>query len=264
MRTFWLILAIILITFGTYYAISYITLPPSPNRVGDESMSLSKVTQVATNVQVANTWTNTPGSTLIFYIFPTIKDRTSISGNEYATAIQIGNKLQFNILISPDAGMGSLMAPAQLAISVGGNIEAVDINSIPLQRWSCVVISKQGRIFNIYVNGTLKVSYTCTAMPDSDNTNTMKVGDKRLGGKIALISLAPYAMHSHDIRMLVKETTNTDGKPYLSDDSSLPIIPVPDLSMFNFNFLSVFMCPGGNCTKPKRPGPMEQWQSQYA
>ena len=160
--------------------------------------------------------------------------------------------------------MGSLMAPAQLAISVGGNIEAVDINSIPLQRWSCVVISKQGRIFNIYVNGTLKVSYTCTAMPDSDNTNTMKVGDKRLGGKIALISLAPYAMHSHDIRMLVKETTNTDGKPYLSDDSSLPIIPVPDLSMFNFNFLSVFMCPGGNCTKPKRPGPMEQWQSQYA
>jgi hypothetical protein len=264
MRTFWLILAIILITFGTYYAISYITLPPSPNRVGDESMSLSKVTQVATNVQIANTWTKTPGSSMIFYIFPTIKDRTSVSGNEYATALQIGNKLQFNILISPDAGMGSLMAPAQLAVSVGGKIETIDITSIPLQRWSCVVISKQGRIFNIYVNGNLKVSYTCTAMPDSDPTQSMKVGDLRLGGKIALISLAPYAMRSRDVRILVKDTTDTNGKPYLSDDSSLPVIPVPDLSMFNFNFLSIFMCPGGNCSAPKRPGPMEQWQILYA
>jgi hypothetical protein len=92
----------------------------------------------------------------------------------------------------------------------------------------------------------------------------MKVGDPRLGGKIALISLAPYAMQTGEVRTLMKETTAVDGKPYLSTDDSIPGIPIPDFSMFNMDLLSAFMCPGGNCTKPKRPGPMEQWQEMYA
>jgi len=255
MRIIWLVFAIILLTFGTYYAISYITAPPAANRIGDEVIQLNTKKQVATNVEVNKSWNNTPGSTLIFYISPTITDRTSVSGNEYATAIQIGNLLTFNILVAPDAGQGSLMAPARLNISVNGKIESIDITSIPLQRWSSVVIVKQGRIFNIYVNGRLTNSYSCTAMPDSDPTQALKVGDQRLGGIIALMSLAAYPMQASDVRALVRDTVDTDGKPYLSSNS--PTISLPSLKFS-------FMCPGGNCNTPKKAGPMEQWQTVYA
>jgi hypothetical protein len=236
------------------------TLPTSPNRIGPEKISLSTLTQVGTDNDLTNNWNTPAGSTLIFYISPLINDRTSVVGNEYATAVSIGKKQSLNILIAPDSGRSTMMAPATLQIIVNGQTypDVVDIDSIELQKWNCVAIVKQGRVFNIYVNGVLSVSHTCTAMPVYDNTQPLRVGDPRLGGTIALISLAPYAMQLNDIQNLIKDATDMDNKPYLS--SELPSIPSFSLSGLS----DVFMCPGGNCTTNKMPAPMYQWTTRYA
>jgi hypothetical protein len=240
------------------------TLPISPNRLGSEKVTLSKVSQVGTNVDLTSSWIDSPASTLFFYISPTIKDRTSVSGNEYATAVNIGNSQVLKILVAPDAGRSQMMAPAVLEVNVNGQSypDVIDIDMIQLQRWNCIAIVKQGRLFNIYVNGVLSVTHTCTAMPTYDSTQPLRVGDSRLGGTVALMSLAPYAMKVNDVQHMIRETSDMDNKPFLSSD--LPSLPEFSLNSFS-GLYSIFMCPGGNCNSSnKMPRPMYVWTSNYA
>jgi len=264
MRIYWFLAAIVILTYCVYTGVSMYTLPSPPNRLGAEKISLSTIRQVGTNVDLINNWNTQSGSTLFFYISPSINDRTSVSGNEYATAVNIGNSQILKILIAPDAGRSQMMAPAVLEVNINGqdNPDVIDINMIQLQSWNCVAIVKQGRLFNIYVNGILSVSHTCTAMPTYDSTQPLRVGDRRLGGTVALISLAPYAMQVNDVQNMMKDTNDTDNKPYLSTD--LPSLPEFSLDSINKLF-STIMCPGGNCSSSnKMPPPMYQWTSNYA
>lgn len=261
MRLYWFLAAIVILTYCVYSGVTMYTLPSPPNRLGSEKIALSKVSQVGTTVDLTSNWNNTPASTLFFYISPTINDRTSVSGNEYATALNIGNSQILKILVAPDAGRAQMMAPAVLEVNINGQNypDVIDIDVIQLQKWNCIAIVKQGRLFNIYVNGTLSVSHTCTAMPVYDSTQPLRVGDPRLGGTIALVNLAPYAMQVNDVQNMMKETSDMDNSPYLSSD-------LPSLPTFSMNGLySMFMCPGGNCKgSNKMPPPMYQWTTNYA
>lgn len=237
-------------------------LPKPYARIGkDDELSLSKTVQVITAEELKEPWTSNSGSSLIFYTNPTIIDRTAQSGNEYAKLVDIGTKQTFQILVAPDAGRGLNMAPARLEIYVKGyeNPEYAEIPNFPLQRWTAVVIVKNGRRFNIYLNGTLAVSHTCTAMPSFDDTQPLKIGDPRLGGKISFLSLAPYAMKTNEVRDLIKNSVDSSGKPYTPFNIMsifTPVMPsLPNVGLW---------CPGGNCTPPKRAGPLEQWSSPYA
>lgn len=262
MNPLWIIFGILLITYMIYKAISYALLPKhakSSARIGAEQINLSKVTQVIASEELNKAWTTTDGSTLMFFIFPEITDRTSVSGNEYANVIQIGTKQNFKLLVAPDAGRGYSMAPAVLEVFLKGSStpEIIDIPHVPLQRWTSVVIVKNGRKFNIYINGILRASHMCTAMPDFDATQPLRTGDLRLGGSIALMSILPYPMQTNDVRSYVAQSVDTTGKPYLSSGMSFP---VPDINVI----LSHISCPGGNCVTPKQSGPMEEWSSPYA
>ena len=260
MRFLWFLAAIVLLTYGVYYGVRYVALPKPPMQVGPEKMALSKKIQVADSEKLKASWYNTPGSTLLFYISPKIMDRTAAVGNEYVTAVQIGSKESLKILIAPDAGRGSMLAPAILEVFISGQqqSEIIDISNMPLQSWSFIAIVKQGRKFNIYVNGNLSASHTCTAMPDYDETQPLAIGDNKLGGTIALMSLAPYAMQLDDIQSIARDTMDTDNKPYLS--SELPMLPEFPLSAIT----GFFTCPGGNCNKNIKPGPFNKWTSIYA
>jgi hypothetical protein len=258
MRLYWLLAAILLITYGVYYSMRYIVSGRPLTSVGSETMDLSNVTMVANSEQLTTSWTNTEGSTLIVYLFPEIKDRTAVVGNEYADVVKIGSKQTLKILIAPDAGRSSMLAPAVLEIHTtdGSGPETVDINNLKLQRWNCIVIVKQGRKFNIYINGVISASHTCTAMPDFDS-RPLRIGNARLGGKAALVSIAPYPMQLEEIRTLVKDTMQNDGTPFLSSD--LPSLPEFSIEIPNF------ICPGGNCSSSNKvQSPMDQWSSSYA
>ena len=262
MRIYWLLAAIILLTYSIYYGARYAILPVPPTQLGPETMPLTDEKQIGTSDDVKTLWSSVPGSTLSFYIHPQIQDRTATVGNEYATALNIGDNQSIKFLIALDAGRSNMMAPVIFEVYTTGKSlpEVIDIPGIYLQRWSCVIIVKQGRKFNIYVNGKLTVSRVCESMPELDNTKSLRVGDskRRLGGMIGLVNLAPYAMQQSDVRSYVSETMGTDGKPYLVSD--LPALPVLSLESLR----DLFICPGGNCGSSKNPGPIDQWNSEYA
>lgn len=260
MSTFWILIGIVFLTYVIYRYVSYELLPKPIDRIGAEKIDISKLQQIIASEQLKSSWMSTAGSTLVFYISPEISDRTSISGNEYASIVQIGSKQNFKILVAPDAGRGYDMAPALLEVFIKGNSqpEIIEIPNVPLQRWTSIAIVKQGRKFNIYVNAKLMVSHMCTAMPDFDETQPLRIGDPRLTGEIALMSLASYPMQAPEIQELISNTVDTDGKPILSSGNTL--IPIPTMK----DIENIFICPGGNCTTPKKPGPMEEWSSPYA
>jgi hypothetical protein len=256
------VLLIFIASYLIYLLLAYLLLPKPFNRIGSEAeISLSKPIQVITSEELKGPWTSNSGSSLIFYINPTLIDRTAQNGNEYAKVVQIGTKQTFQLLVAPDAGRGLNMAPARLEIFVNGyaNPEYAEIPNFPLQQWTAVVIVKSGRRFNIYLNGTLAVSHMCTAMPDFDETQPLRVGDSRLGGTISLLSLAPYAMKTNEVRDLIRNSVDTSGKPYMPFTVMTlfrPVMPsLPNIGLW---------CPGGNCRTPKKAGPLEQWSSPYA
>lgn len=256
MRVVWLLIAVLLLTYAAVYNIQTIgTL--IPNRIGPESVNLSFPYQMTDSNSLTKAWASNSGSSLFFYIYPEIIDRTNSIGNEYATAIKIGSKQSLKIFTSSDAGRSELMAPAYLEIYVKGQAEPerVEIDNLQLQRWSCVVIIKQGRKFSIYINGKLTNAYMCSKMPDFDNSQTLVVGDPRLSGKIALMCLDPYVLSPSDIAKYTFDTMDGEGKPHLSSDRKAFTIPEFDLSFL--------LCPGGNCSVPKRLGHFEQWNANY-
>jgi hypothetical protein len=263
MNPLWILFGIVIISYLVYITVSYTLLPTNSigsSRIGPEQIDISsKIPAVISSEQLNNAWNTKEGSTLMFFVFPEVRDRTSVSGNEYANLVQIGNSQTFKILAAPDAGRGYAMAPAILEVYVKGSDtpENIELLNFPLQRWTSVVIVKDGRKFNIYINGFLKVTHMCTAMPDFDTTQPLAVGDVRLGGSIALMSLVSYPMMADEVRSYVAKSADTTGKPYLSSGLGFPL-PVID------GIFGLISCPGGNCVTPIQTGPLEQWSSPYA
>jgi hypothetical protein len=267
------ILALLIILYSIYWAIQYMLLPTSPTRVGNEQIDLSSATTIMTSDALRTLWSGksgTSGATLIFYVNPTIKDRTAVSGSEYANLVQIGSTCVFKILTAPDASRGLVLSPAQIVITespsaVGATnpTETIEIPNFPLQKWTAVAIVKQGRKFNIYINGKLKVSHMCTAMP-IDIDKPLIVGDVRLGGTLALMSIASRPMQSDEIRSIVQNTVDIDGKPHLYSNI-LPFLSFP--ISFPFSFMNSLLCPGGNCSTSGttlKIRPFEEWVTSYA
>lgn len=263
LQTILIIITMILFSYLIYLIISYVLLPAKFQQVGPDTMSLNKPSQAACSEILSNAWSSKTGSTLVFYINPTINDRTAQSGNEYANVVKIGGKQNLKLLIAPDAGRGILFAPAQFEIYLKDNLtpEKVDIPDFPMQKWTSVVIVKKGRRFNIYLNGNLSVSHTCTAMPDYDETAPLLVGDPRLGGSISLMSLSATALDTNEVRDLINGTVDTSGKPYTPTTfySTLSFL-IPTMPSIPTDF----WCPGGNCNTPKMAGPIERWNINYA
>jgi hypothetical protein len=263
------ILAIIGVSYLIYLLMAYLMLPSQIMRIGPDSISLTSSpggTQIINSEQLKSAWTSTSGSTLVFYINPVINDRTGQSGNEYANVVQIGSSQTFKLLVAPDAGRGLSMAPALLSIQIAKTTplspvapapEIVEIPNFPLQRWTGVAIVRQGRKFNIYLNGKLAVSHMCNTMSEFDPNQPLKVGDPRLGGTIEQMSLAPYALEAKDVRELYRATVDTSGKPVESIELS---------KLFKHLLPSLhnnWWCPGGNCSNNQGISPLEQWSSPY-
>lgn len=267
MSPLWIVVGIIIACYVIYRIVCYYqnkSLDATPNRVGPEKIDLSSVVSAIPSAEFQKAWNNTNGATLQFFIYPTISDRTSrTGGNEYATIFTAGTgeaaPLSLKILVTPDAGRGYSLAPAQLIVSeVNGTPEKIDLPEIPLQRWTSIIIVREGRKFNIYFNGTLTTSHMCTATPSDTGSNDLSVGDTKLTGTIALMTIASHPLDANDVRSYVKTAADTTGAPYLSSGMSLPVPTLSDIE-------KIFTCPFGNCSSAvSKAGPLQQWSSPYA
>ena len=67
MRIYWLLAAILLITYGVYYSVRYMVSGKQGLILGKEVMDLSVVNMVANSEIVKENWVDSPSSSLVFY-----------------------------------------------------------------------------------------------------------------------------------------------------------------------------------------------------
>ena len=175
---------------------------------------------------------------------------------------------------SPSSTASSAVAQSQKYI------ETLSLPPLPVQKWTFVTVSREGRRFDVYYNDTLVLSQKTMSMPISNVSNSsmggITSGSTGLQGQLAVANLYNYRMSSNDVSAMYTKYADTRGRPYLntvSDPTALSnlggIFPAY-ASTLSFNLLgfipSFNLCPSGGCFSPpaiQPANPLYDWSTQY-
>jgi hypothetical protein len=141
-------------------------------------------------------------------------------------------------------------APAQIS-----QPETVSIAGVPMQRWTQIAITFEGRTADFYVNGTLHTSTTLNNVPPSANTS-ISIVPGGLIGQVAYVQVWPRRLAVADVAANYTDTSDSQGRPFLGPNmmAALNNVKMPNL-----------FCPSGNCTGTQPSASKSQtWEFPYA
>ncbi len=139
--------------------------------------------------------------------------------------------------------------------SFGANTQNIPIPSIPLQRWTQVVMVSEGRSLDVYVNGQLATSDQLTNLPYSA-AGSIVIVPNNIMGQAAYIQVWPRRLTGSEIASNYADTSDSQGRPLLG-----PAI----LQTIKGVSLPNIFCSGGNCAGSSPAAqPSQTWEFPYA
>jgi hypothetical protein len=146
-------------------------------------------------------------------------------------------------------------AQQELVMQTEGATETIKIPSVPMQRWTQVTITWEGRTANFYINGALLKSWSLQNLPPLASTS-MSLRPDGCQGKIAWVQLWDRRLTSGEVATNYTSTSDSRGQP----DLGLNLIQ----SWKQLTLPNVF-CPAGGCagTQPSA-SPSQKWEFPYA
>jgi hypothetical protein len=135
------------------------------------------------------------------------------------------------------------------------NDSHVSLKSVPLQRWTQVTISFEGRTIDLYINGNLVKSHILTHLPPLGNSS-ISIIPGGIMGQLAYVQMWPRRLTVSDVEQNNRSTSNSRGYPNLGPEflSALKNIKLPNI-----------FCPAGGCsTMDPVAGPTQRWEFPYA
>jgi hypothetical protein len=133
--------------------------------------------------------------------------------------------------------------------------EPVTVNDVPMQRWTQVAVTFEGRTADLYVNGKLVTSNTLRNLPPTAASSITLV-PANVMGQLAYVQLWPRRLTVSDIAANYTDTSDSQGRPFLGPDLLGPLksLKVPNL-----------FCPSGNCASSNPTASQSQtWEFPYA
>ena len=97
-------------------------------------------------------------------------------------------------------------APASLPVP-----EAIEISSVPMQRWMQIAITFEGRTADFYVNGQLRTSTTLNNVPPSA-ASSISIVPAGLMGQIAYVQVWPRRLTVADVAANYTDTSDSQGR----------------------------------------------------
>jgi len=214
----------------------------------------------------------------------------------YKSIFNIAGVVGFEVLNAPDASrqgkaMSQLIVQTEGPPVSGGStnsqkyIETLQVPPIPIQKWTMVTVSREGRRFDIYYNDILVLSQKTMYMPISNKSNTnykgVTSGSDELIGQIAMANLYTNRISSGEIRIIYKTFSDTRGRPYLNSGSTLGLSttappsevinrvglnPSAESTSIGSTLSGISVCPGGCFDPPpiRAASPLYQWSTPYA
>lgn len=102
--------------------------------------------------------------------------------------------------------------------------EEVEVNDIPLKKWINIIIRNEGRILDVYVNGTIAMRHKLSSVPKQNYGNVHVSKNGGFNGKWSLLRYHDYALNTTEIMNIVR------AGPDLRTCTNTPAVP-PYLSM---------------------------------
>jgi hypothetical protein len=132
--------------------------------------------------------------------------------------------------------------------------ESVILTPIPMQKWTQIAITSEGRTVDMYVNGVLTTSSTLSNLTPSVNSSiTIVPGD--VMGQIAYVQVWPRRLRVSEIANNYRDTSDSQGRPFVDPGffKALTTLSVPNL-----------FCPNGDCAGSKpAANPSQTWEFPY-
>lgn len=132
--------------------------------------------------------------------------------------------------------------------------DAVTVPRIPLQRWTQVVITLEGRSMDFYTNGHLVKSELLTNVPAA-GAASITLAPEGLMGQLAYIQVWPRRLTVGEVAANYTDTSDSRGQPFLGSDFIKPLT--------DFKLPNIF-CPEGGCGgKDVTAQPSQTWEFPY-
>jgi len=151
-----------------------------------------------------------------------------------------------------------LVTTAQLTplSSTAPKPETTHVPDLPMQKWTQIVISWEGRTANFYLNGALAKSWTLANVPPS-TAASLTIVPHSLRGQVAYIQLWNRRLTSSEIAANYTSTSDSNGRPDLGPGFFKPIEGIQ---------LPALFCASGNCAGAPQPSAAasQTWEFPYA
>lgn len=182
----------------------------------------------------------------------------------YVNILNISNVVRLEMLTSPDASRQNA-ALIQLVVrtlrkkTTSNDTQTVEetivLPMIPIQRWTMITITRDGRRYDVYYNDKLVTSKRTEHILDSNSAvGPIVSGDTNLYGSITNVEVVSTRVTQAEVAAKYARLADTTGKPYSS---------TPDMKLSDF----ISFCKDGACLKgiSVRPAsPLLDWDTQYA
>ena len=135
------------------------------------------------------------------------------------------------------------------------NDSRVSLKSVPLQRWTQVTISFEGRTIDLYINGILVKSHILSHLPPLGNAS-ISIIPGGIMGQLAYVQMWSRRLTVSEIEQNNRNTSNSRGYPNLGPEflNALKNVKLPNI-----------FCPAGGCTSlDPVAGPTQRWEFPYA
>ena len=145
-------------------------------------------------------------------------DCSNCAHEGYRNLVSMYGVYAVEVLNVPDASRQNAVS-AQVTVvtkdAANKYVETIPLPPLPLQRWTMITISHDGRRIDVYYNGGL-VSSSKTerqVMATANSVNYIEVGDSGLTGTLGLIRLSRGAANSSQVAATYAALTDTRGAP---------------------------------------------------
>ena len=182
----------------------------------------------------------------------------------YVNLLNISNVLRLELLNAPDASRQNAALVQLVVRTIRSDAtnnttqvveETIVLPSLPLQKWTMITISRDGRRYDIYYDSSLVSSKRTEHILDTNTAvGPIIAGDANLQGSIVNIEVFSDRLSASQVSSNYSRLADTTGKPYLAKQ---------DINVMDY----LPICEGGACLKGPsvRPAsPLLDWNVLYA
>lgn len=232
-----LIIFIILLIIGTKILIYFLTPSKSPYLIkdtinGEHQMVISTNPNVSGSVPIYRSINQTDGIEFSWSCWINITDLQYGYG-KYKHIFHKGNdSVSSNGIVEPNNAPGLYIHPTKNALVVIMNTfstinEEIIISNIPLNKWVNVIISVDGNVLNVYINGNLVKIHQLSDVPKQNYGDVYVAMNGGFSGYISRLRYYDYSLQPGEIKSI----------NYWGPSSSLSI--TSDLQFINNPYLSL-------------------------